>query len=434
MFQKIRSKLDNKNILILGLGKEGKSTLFFVKKYIDYKSLTVADKNIVSDVDFNGINVIFGQHYMDTLDSYDVIIKSPGIVYDDVDKSIFDKTTSQTDLFMLEFSNQTVGITGTKGKSTTTTLIHHILVSAGKNAVILGNIGVPPLSVVEKIQSDTIAVFEMSCHQLEFANISPRVAVVLNLFEDHLDHYKTRDKYVKAKENIFLNQNADDLFIVFDECQEQISKAISKVITVGKQDNSDYCVLDRVINKKYVIPKDISLIGEHNYFNIAISYVVAKIFGVNDDDINNALRTYNPLPHRLEFVAKKNNVDYYDDSISTIPQTTIQAIKSLGRVNTIILGGMDRGIDYSDLIDFLCSNPVKNIVLLPNTGERIGKDLIKNGLNPIFCQDLAEAVSVAYKVTEPGGQCVLSPAAASYGFFKNFEERGDCFKKLVLNL
>ena len=434
MFPKIKNLLDNKNILILGFGREGRSTLRFLREYVDYKSLTVADRNFIEDFSFNDVNVLFGEHYMSTLDTYDIIVKSPGIPYISANESIIKKTISQTDLFLLEYSDNTIGITGTKGKSTTTTLIHHILSVAHKNPVLLGNIGIPPLDVIHKMNEESIAVFEMSCHQLEYTDISPRVAVIINIFEDHLDHYGTREKYVKAKENIFLHQNKNDIFIINNECLEQIEKAESKVIRVGYDSSCEYCLTDKKINDAFYIPQNISLIGKHNDFNIALAYAVTKLYDVSDDVFEKSLFTYKPLPHRLEFVATKYGVDYYDDSISTIPQTTIQAIKSLENVKTVILGGMDRGIDYSELVEYLQKKHIDNIILLPGAGERIGIMLKKCGISFNTVKDLQEAVLKSKELTEKGGKCVLSPAAASYGYYKNFEERGDAFKDMVNNL
>ena len=435
MFPKIKEFLNNKDILILGFGKEGRSTLNFVKKHIKYKNLTVADKNLIESHDLSDVNVLFGEHYMRTLDTYDVIIKSPGIVYENQSLSVIEKTTSQTDLFLREFRDFTVGITGTKGKSTTTTLIHHVLSSSKGNSLLLGNIGIPPLDVAEEMTDSKVAVFEMSCHQLEYEKISPKVSVILNLFEDHLDHYGTREKYISAKENIFLHQSQKDILVISDTCTDQIKRAPSlNVITVGTEINSNFSVRNNSINDTFIIPENISLIGEHNAFNIAVAYAVTKLFDVSDEDFSFALKTYKSLPHRLEYIDTKYEVEYYDDSISTIPQTTIQAIKSLKNVETVIIGGMDRGIDYTELTDFLQSHFVKNIILLPDTGNRIGAVLSLKKVAFVFANDLSEAVQKAKELTSPGGKCVLSPAAASYGFYKNFEERGDVFKKLVKNL
>ena len=422
MFPNIKKALDNKNILILGFGKEGRSTLSFVNDFISPRSVTVADMNDVSHALPDGVGCRCGSSYMDNLESYDVIIKSPGIVYADQSDDILNKTTAQTDLFLKEYAAQTIGITGTKGKSTTTSLIYHVLKNSGKEAVLAGNIGIPPLDAARQMTNTSVAVFEMSCHQLEFQRVSPHIAVVLNLFEDHLDHYITREKYISAKENIFLHQCSEDVLVISDECDEQIGKAVSEVIPVGRIPTFD-------------IPKNsISLFGEHNYYNISVAKTVTDMFDVSHADFISALKSFRPLPHRLEYVGTKNGVDYYDDSISTVCQTTIQAITSLENADTVLIGGMDRGIDYTELADFLSAHHVPNVILMYESGIRIGKMLDERNVAYILVDDLQEAVTMAGELTQKGKKCVMSPAAASYGYFKNFEERGDVFKALVNKL
>lgn len=422
MFRNIKNVLDGKKVLILGFGKEGRSTLSFICDFVSPSSVTVADMNDVSASLPDGIKCLCGENYMSSLDDYDVIIKTPGIVYSDQSSDIIAKTTSQTDLFLREFSAQTVGITGTKGKSTTTSLIYHVMKLSGIDAVLAGNIGIPPLDAAREMKDGSVAVFEMSCHQLEFQRISPHVAVILNLFEDHLDHYGTRERYVKAKEHIFLHQSDCDVLVISEECREQIAIAPSKVIPVSYKPDFD-------------IPKgEISLFGEHNFYNISVAKRVTDIYGVSYDDFINALKTFKPLPHRLEYVATINGVAYYDDSISTVCQTTIQAILSLEKVDTVIIGGMDRGIDYTELVAFFSEHTVKNIILAYESGNRIAAMLEEKGIQYKLTDDLYSAVRLASELTQSGGKCVLSPAAASYGYFKNFEERGNVFKELVNNL
>ena len=422
MFQKIKSFLENKKVLILGFGKEGRSTLSFIRDYISSCNITIADKNAVTENLPDGIAVKSGEDYMSDMDEYDVIIKSPGIVYENQSQSIINKTTSQTDLFLMEYRDVTIGITGTKGKSTTTTLLHHVMCCAGIDAVLTGNIGIPPLDSARKMKNGSVAVFEMSCHQLEFQKTSPRVAVILNLFEDHLDHYKTRDKYVRAKENIFLHQNPTDTLVISDKCVEQISKARSRTITVSEK--------DALLFDKY----ETTLVGAHNLFNISVVKAVSEIYGIDESVFSSALATYNPLPHRLQLVCTKNGVQYYDDSISTVCQTTIQAVMSLNDVDTVLVGGMDRGIDYTELVDFFVLNPVKNIILMYESGKRIAGLLDEKNVKYTLTENLESAVALASKLTERGKKCILSPAAASYGYFKNFEERGDVFLELVKKL
>ena len=428
MFSKISNILDGKNIVILGFGREGRSTLDFIKRYITPQSVTVADLNPIEGAD--GCRTVCGVDYQKGLENYDVIIKSPGIVYENPTDEILSKTTSQTTLFLSEFKDRTIGITGTKGKSTTTSLIHHVLVNNGLDATLAGNIGIPPLSVAdEMLEGDRIAVLEMSCHQLEYEIYSPHVALILNIYEDHLDHYVTREKYVEAKRNIYRNQSDSDYFVCNSECTFEISEACGQVIPIGEGvfDNGFLANGARIT----LTPDSTRLVGRHNVFNIACAFAVASLFGVDETGFLNALKSFKGLAHRLEYVDTVRGVDYYDDSISTVCQTTIQAIKSLEKVDTVIIGGMDRGIDYSELVSFLESSPVRNIILLPDSGYRIAKMLDTCHVPYILATDLENAVDIAVSVTESGTKCVLSPAAASYGFFKNFEHRGEMFREYL---
>lgn len=436
MFDKIKKLLQDKDILILGFGKEGVSTLSFVRDYITYKSVTVSDLNDVSAGLPSGVLSVCGKDYQASLEKYDVIIKSPGVVLERENDEILSKLTSQTELFLTEFASRTVGITGTKGKSTTTTLTCHIMQKAGINAKLTGNIGIPPLDVAREMTPDAVSVFEMSCHQLEYSTISPHIAVILNLFEDHLDHYGTRDKYVKAKENIFLNQAKDDIFIVNAECTEQIEKAPSKTVTVGA--TGDVSVKNGIVvsdSGEFTIPvKNISLFGNHNHYNIGVAKSICDVFGIDSDTFAKGLLTYKSLPHRLEYVATVNDVEYYDDSISTVPETTIMALEALEGSDTVIIGGMDRGIDYSSLVEYLSAKKVKNIILAYESGKRIADLLREKGIPHTLVEDLEKAVETAHRLALPCTKCILSPAAASYGYFKNFEHRGEEFARFVRNL
>ncbi|MBQ9976956.1 MAG: UDP-N-acetylmuramoyl-L-alanine--D-glutamate ligase [Clostridia bacterium] len=431
MISNITHTLNGKNIVILGFGREGRSTLDFIKRYTTPLSVTVADSQ---DISVDGCKTVCGADYQKGLEEYDVIVKSPGVVYEAPTDEILEKTTSQTTLFLSAFADRCIGITGTKGKSTTTSLVYHVLKESGRDALICGNIGIPPLSVVDDmLDGDRIAVLEMSCHQLEYERYSPHIAVLLNLYEDHLDHYGTRDKYVDAKRNIYRNQSSGDVFVCNAECQRELSEA--KGVTVSVGDAGDVALLDNgfVANGVNVmLEKDsTALVGRHNLFNIATAFAVVSRFGIGEADFLSALKSFRPLAHRLEYVATVNGVDYYDDSISTVCQTTIQAVTALENVDTVLVGGMDRGIDYTELVEFFKENPVNNIILMYSSGERIAKMLDETGTPYILAEDLERAVDIAVKVTETGKKCVLSPAAASYGYFKNFEHRGDVFCELL---
>ncbi len=434
MLDKIYEKLNGKKVLLLGFGREGKATYRLIRRKLDMP-LTIADKNPVDMRELTGVTVISGEDYQKTLKDYDVIIKSPGIVLEDKSPEILEKVTSQTELFISVFRNQVVGITGTKGKSTTTTLIYHIIKSVHENTLLMGNIGIPAFDQADKINEDTVIVYELSCHQLEYINVSPKVSVFLNLFEEHLDHYGTFENYKKAKENIAKYQSEEDVLI----CNElNIPEGVkSNLIKASFDGVSDVYAKDNSVflkGEELEIPVDeIKLKGRHNLYNIAVAFAVCSEMGVSKEDFIKALKSYETLPHRLQNIGTFNGITFYNDSISTIGETAIQAIKSLKKVGTLLLGGMDRGVDYTLLADFLIDADVKNIVLMPDTSKRLFKLFEERKINKniVFAKDLEEAVKISKEITNKGEICLLSPAAASYGFFRDFEERGEYFVKYV---
>lgn len=445
MLTTLKNLVKDKNILILGFGREGKSTYKLLLKTDTYKSLTIADLAAVEYDLPENIKVVSGEAYQDTLDDYDIVFKSPGIVLKKNEKEYKCRIMSQTELFFEKFSKQTIGITGTKGKSTTASLLYHVLKECEIPCVIVGNIGVPAFDMAEYISEDTVVVFELSSHQLEYTKLSPHIGVLLNIYEEHLDHYGTFEKYALAKKNIYKYQNAGDILFCNVNNLPADGECSGKIITAsGEKDNTDlYIEYNDVVyfNRPFAVPvNEIKLMGRHNLFNIGIVYALCKYFDISDSRINEALKTYQPLPHRLEFIGVTDGVKYYDDSISTICETTIQALKTLTDVNSVLIGGMDRGIDYFPLIDFLNEFDVGHIILMSDTGKRIYSDMkdkypqLLSSKKVFIVDTLEEAVRLAKKVTVKGKSCLLSPAAASYGIFKNFEERGEVFKDLVAYL
>ncbi len=423
----IINKLTDKRILIFGYGREGKSTEDYIKKHITYKSLDIFE----------------GKKEDIVTDNYDYIIKSPGIVMLEDDP----KYTSQTELFLDEFGSKTIGITGTKGKSTTSSMIAHVLNECGKKAILLGNIGKPCFDMIEEIDENTWIVFELSCHQLLHINRAPHIAIFLNLFEEHLDYYGTMENYTNAKANILTHQVDTDYCFVGTNVPDFDIKSKKTIIDGPKREYN------------------LSILGEHNKINAEFAYQIADMLCDNSDkevDIINSINSFKGLPHRLEFFFEKDGVKYYDDSISTIPEACINAVNSVKNAGTVIVGGMDRGIDYSILVDFIKDTPDVLFVLCYATGQRIYEQLgfgyednsvypeqYSNIMSTSYITDpskyankylpsnvmlttnLSEAVNLAKENTKAGYACILSPAAPSYGYFKNFEERGNCFKELV---
>jgi len=392
---KITEILNNKRILLWGYGLEGKSMEKFINKYCSVRELTV----------FQGKREEIDE------DAYDCIIKSPGIVAWDLS----DKYTSMTELFLQEFSDRVIGVTGTKGKSTTSSLIYTVLSKcSGRPALLVGNIGFPALDYYGEITDDTVIVFEMSCHQLAHAKISPHIAVFLNLYEEHLDYYGTMDKYFRAKANITLNQKPGDYFFVGNN--------VPPLETAAKK---------TVISYDDPLRFEMNLKGDHNQFNARFAYIIStQLFGCDPEEVRGAIAEFTGLRHRMQFAGCVNGVDYYDDSISTIPEAAIAALKSIPNSKTILLGGMDRNIDYSLLTEFIRSHEEYNYILMYKSGERVYKEV-----SDLPCchyrEDLRGAVELARELTPAGSAVILSPAAASYGYFKNFEERGDVFQQMI---
>jgi len=419
--------LRGKSILILGFGREGRSSLNFIRKNLPNATVAIADQAEITDGDVvKNTTIISGDNYLTACKNYDVILKAPGVIIKDyLDAETKAKVTSQTDLFMRVYHKQVIGITGTKGKSTTSSLIYHVLKTAGLNTQLVGNIGRPCFDALDDISEDTKIIFELSAHQLEFIKASPHIAVLLNIYEEHFDHYSTPDDYYGAKKNIYRYQTPDDLLIYGDIFQHATSKEIAAAPSMK---------ID--ITKTEIFPRDqirTQLIGEHNQLNIQVAAAIAYAYKVNGEVFKEAVASFQPLPHRLEYVGTYHNIKFYNDSIATAQEAVINAIKALGDVDTIILGGMDRGLDYHPLVNFIRTTDIRNVILLPATDERFQQtfDEGEYAQKLIHVKNMHEAAKKAYEITAQGKSCLLSPAAASYGFYKNFEERGDDFKNLV---
>ncbi len=422
----IRKDLEGKKILIWGFGLEGQSTYRFLKRQSLLSNVSILDSR---EIDIEGIEILQKADFK----KYDLIFKSPGIVIEE-EGFPFEKLTSQTDLFLKHFRNQTVGVTGSKGKSTTSSLIAHALKVSDRKVVLVGNIGLPCLDSVERIDKDTVVVFELSCHQLEYVTTSPTIAVFLNLFPEHLDHYGSFEAYGEAKKKIARYQKKGDVLFVNDgiplvnTLADIVTCSLDKKVDIFVKDNNEMVVEQEVID----IPPGTALIGVHNYYNAGIAYGVLKRLGLSKEQFEAALLSFKPLAHRLESIGVVDGVEYIDDSISTIPQATIQAICSLSQVDCVLIGGMDRGIDYEELVEFLLNSKVETIIFMYESGKRVAKSWKLKTKKPYFLvENLQEAVAIAKERTAKGKMCLLSPAAASYGDFKNFEDRGDQFKKLV---
>lgn len=431
IMSKIAEYVKDKKILILGLGREGMSTYNYLRRHLPEKHLTVADKNEVTVGDDKNVSYICGDDFLDCLSVFDIVFKSPGIAFlkDDMYPATTE-ITCQTDMFLRFCEPTVVGITGSKGKTTTSTLIYEMIKATGKRCCLIGNIGVPVFEEADE-GADMIAVVEMSSHQLEFTKASPHIAVLVNIYEEHLDHYKTGfSGYAGAKLNITRFQNKDDFFIFNPEQKVRGGLDVASVsggtlLPVGFSDAEN----DEFVNELWKASTHLK--GEHNRQDIAYAVKAARALGADDASIRRAVKNFKGIEHRMELVGTFSDITYYNDSIATIPTAVEGAVNAIGNVSTLIFGGLDRGIDYSEFISFLKDSDIENLIGLPETGHKIIDALGDCDKALIKARDMEDAVKNAVLLTKKKTACLFSPAAASYNYYKNFEEKGKHFKSLV---
>jgi len=456
MNKQLAPLLAKRKLLILGFGREGKSTYRYIRRNFPETAISIADRDkdlpektgeILSDPN---ISLYLGENYLASLTNYQLIIKSPGVgLPSDLKIDPGTILTSQTHLMLQAFHRQIIGITGTKGKSTTSSLIHHLLKTSGIQSILVGNIGLPPFDYLDQVGPETRIVYEMSSHQLEDSILAPHIAVLLNLFPEHLDRYSSLEAYYSAKMRILSGQLDGDIFI-YNEDIPGISERIKK-INAGRRYFSfssgfhmkEGCYLtgNRIILCQHgnesafiEITDDFHLKGRHNVMNMMAAILAARNAGTGDEFIRQGLLTFHGLEHRLEYAGEYNGIHFYNDSIATIPEATIAAVRALPATDTLILGGYDRMLDYSALIDFLAQSHVRNFIFLGKAGSRMYEGfqaIKKEDKNFFMAGSMQEAFEFVFRRTEKGKICLLSPAAASYDSYKNFEERGNLFKKIA---
>lgn len=415
--------LANKKVLLLGFGIEGKATLEFLKHHFPDAEVGIADQKD-------------GPNYLEKQNVYDLAIRTPGLPK----RLITIPYTTATNIFFANVNGTTIGVTGSKGKSTTAALIHAIFKAAALNSRLVGNIGKPMLeellSVNDRISevpgtSDiqklgAVYVCELSSYQLDDVEYSPHISVFLNFFPDHMDYHGSVAEYWEAKKRIVARATPNDYF-VYNPAYPQLAQlaretkamAIPFVKTLPFPDTA------------------IPLLGEHNKDNVRAAVAVAEILKITPEAIERAVRNFKPLPHRLQCLGTFHGVTFYDDAISTTPESTIKAIEALPNISAIFLGGQNRGYDFSALAETLVKYKIPNLVLFPDSGAAIAEALRKAGTVParvLETRDMARAVEFAYAHSPAGTVCLLSTASPSYTLWKNFEEKGDLFQQLVKRL
>ena len=421
--EQLKALLQNHKILIAGYGREGQSAERLVKRLLPEAPVAIATQ-------------VENGRWKDAEDRwhddwpFDLVIKSPGIPTFHFPLSTF-HLTSLTDLFLQVYADRTIGVTGTKGKSTTASLIHHLL----PGSILAGNIGVPLFDILDEMHEDTIVVAELSCHQLENIHRGPHIAVLLNLFQEHLDHYEDYMGYKMAKMQIALRQQSGDHFFYCTDNAE-LADLVAQHSAAIASSVHPYSINDVSVDEDTLLDA-CPLDGEHNRSNALVACRVASL--VTRQPLKTyslKLKTFQGLRHRMERVGVYCGITWYDDSISTIPAAAIAAVKALGRVDTLILGGFDRGIDYTPLVNFLRDAPLRNVVLVGKAGKRIYHQLstFNFQFSTLIEDDYTKIVPWCAEHTPQGGVVLLSPAAASYDAFKNFEVRGDFFREQISRL
>ncbi|OIO46033.1 UDP-N-acetylmuramoyl-L-alanine--D-glutamate ligase [bacterium (Candidatus Gribaldobacteria) CG10_big_fil_rev_8_21_14_0_10_37_21] len=439
-------EVKNKKIAIVGFAREGRDTLAFLAKTFPKKNkseIAIFDQEKIKETQAlkkQGIFVFTDKNYLDHLKNYQVIIKTPGIPEKKIEPFLGKgaRVTSQTEIFFANFKGLCIGVTGTKGKGTTATLIYQILKEAGFKVKLVGNIGQPVFQFLLKSKPTDIFVYELSSHQLQGLKKSPKIAVFLNLFPDHLDYYRDFNSYKKAKEPIVSFQGKNDFFIYNTEDQtarEFAGKSQAKKIAFNKISLKG----DRGGKVKTLLK------GDFNLLNIKAAFAVGKLLGVGEGQMKKTIASFKGLEHRLEYVGKFRGIGFYNDSMSTLPEVAIKAIEAV-KPQTLIAGGSCKGSDYKEMAKAIIKHRVKNLILLEkprnkrNPGEKETADLLSKELSSFEkgkelssfrASKMKEAVAIAFKETGKGRVCLLSPGAASFNLFKSYADRGKQFKLSV---
>ena len=394
-----------KKILILGYGVEGKATEKFLKKFHPEAKIGITDQKD-------------GPGYLKQQKNYDLAIRTPLLR----PEKITIPYTTATNIFMENVANMKIGITGTKGKSTTASLLHHILRNTGRPVRLYGNVGIPMLSAMtEGIAMDDIFVLELSSYQLEDIHTSPDIACFLNIYEE-LHNHNSYEEYFQAKSHITLFQGSEDTFF-YNGGEHQIKKLLAQT----KAQSLDFSGIDATAFMH-------NLAFYTHAQNIQAVIAICRHMGLSDMDIKTSIQSFMPLPHRLRNVGVYNDITFIDDSASTHPSSTVFALSVLPRIDTIILGGEDRGYNFSELAQQLARKDVRTIILFPDTQEKLYNcisDIKDYDPHITKVDSMQEAMEEVLKQTGTGDICLLSPGAPSYTMFHNFGERGDTFVEFV---
>ena len=449
--------LENRKVAVIGLGVSNLPLLDYLH---DKKAkVTVFDKRTIDELPKETMDKItsysfefsLGQFYLEKLKGFDLILRSPSclptipqLVEAEENGAI---VTSEIELVLKMTPSKVIGITGSDGKTTTTTLIYEILQHAGYNCFLGGNIGVPLFTKIEEMRPEDIVILELSSFQLMGMEVSPDISVVTNISQNHLDIHKDYEEYIEAKKNRFKYQNQEGILVI--NYDNEITNTFNKeangnVIYFSSKTKLEdgFIVDDNIIKeseagiRKHILNvKNIKLRGIHNFENICAAFAATKTL-VDTDIAYEAIKDFGGVEHRLELIKEIDGVKWYNDSVSSSPTRTIAGLNSYNEEIVLIAGGYDKNLDYTPIAKPIVDK-VKTLILLGQTSgkiyEAVKKELEKQNknLNIYMCDSLEDTVNKAKKYAKPGQIVLFSPASASFDMFKNFADRGEKFKNLV---
>ena len=425
-------------VAIAGFGLEGMSNFNYWSKL--GADITIFDEKQPTQEVPAGVSIVVGQDTFTKINGFDLVIRTAGLRPDKIKTD--DRVWSSTNEFFEKCPAPIIGVTGTKGKGTTASLIAQMLSNDEKNVHLLGNIGVPALDILPTIKPDDIVVFELSSFQLWDLTRSPETAVVLMIEPEHQDVHSSLEEYVNAKSNIAKFQTEDDLIIYHPN--NPFSAKVAENSKARKMQymkpSGAYVIGGQIVigDIAVALSQEVGLIGEHNLENICAAITAAWRYTKNITAIQSAIKTFKGLPNRLEFVKEVRGVKFYNDSYSSAPGATIAAIKSFSEPEVLICGGFDRGLDYSELaLAISLQKNIKKVLLMGQTKTSIADHLAKVGFlnfELLDGNDFKGFIQIAKDAAEPGDIVVLSPGCASFDMFKDFNDRGNQFKKIVEEL
>jgi len=450
-------KLHGKRVLILGLGREGGSTLRYLAAHCPKAVLGVADQKehaALNDETQCLLQYIpaerrhLGGGYLKALGHYEVIVKAPGITprIPEITAATMAgvRITSATSMFLALTQGRVVGVTGTKGKSTTAAMIAAILKQAGFDTELIGNIGRPALDSLRDNDGDRTYIYELSSYQLEDLRGFINVGVLLNLFPEHLDYHGGKEVYYNAKLKLLA---AAREAVVYDASQQEIALAAEALpcarLPIEDEHNGIRHGFLSTEGKPLMAVSELAVKGAHNHFNALCAARTASWLGAERRVTAQALKAFRPLPHRLESLGVFRGIEFIDDVLATTPQSTIAALRAIpAGVATLILGGRDRGYDFSELAEEILISDIQTVLLFPGSGKRIWKAVAEAAERPVsraaprhfHVSSMEECVRHCFEHTSPDSICLLSCASPSYGLFRDYEDKAAQFREWITRL